>query len=76
MSVMSVTTATHPRHYIMRDQVPSKVRAIMDECRTDPNTGGHSSTSDPGPMLSRPGWVAITLLVIAFNLMAVLPPAA
>ena len=56
-----------PRPYVMHDQVREKVRAIMD-------TAGPGTNEAQVPMLSRPGWVAITLLVIAFNLMAVLPP--
>ena len=69
-----MSTAHHARchHYIMRDQVTAKVRAIMEE---DPRRKG-AARDLPEPLLSRPGWVAVTLLVVAFNLMAILPPAA
>jgi len=75
---MSVPAHSPTNHYVMVDQTSAKIRSIMDEgqARRRENAGNRWEGTGEGPMLSRPGWVAITLLVIAFNLMAVLPPAA
>ena len=51
------------RHgYIMHDQTRHKIQSIM----RDP--------PDDGPLLSHPGWVAATLLIVAVNVIVLLPP--
>ena len=55
------------RHgYIMHDQARHKIQSIM---RDPPATAGADR-----PLLSHPGWVPVTLLVVAVNLTALLPP--
>lgn len=51
-----------PEPYLMRDHARDTVRDIMGE--------------RPGErLLTRPSWVALTLLVMAFNLLAFVPAA-
>ena len=50
------------RRYIMHDQTRAKIQDIMREHPSD------------APRITHPGWLAVTLLVVAVNVMAVLPP--
>ena len=55
---MSSSTHTAAGRYVMFDQTDDKVRQIMREARRT-------------RLVAQPSWLALTLLVVAFNIIAV-----